>query len=140
MAGYTRARWIESEDGSRALEVMTDEDGHARFVVHQWHAGRTSDRGGTAKGYWAPVHRESGIYASADDAERDGLLQWEHLQRTRFAGMTVNERLFDAGLLDAWDEALRTRKRRRMIAILSQVQLSEDAPQIADAVLANSKV
>jgi hypothetical protein len=34
-----------------------------------------------------------------------------------FAGMTVNERLFVAGLLDQWDDACRLRDRDAMIAL-----------------------
>ena len=51
-------------------------------------------------------------------------------------GMTVNERLVEAGLMDAWDSALNARNREEMIAILSQVELESQAGKIADSVLA----
>jgi hypothetical protein len=38
-----------------------------------------------------------------------------------YSGMTVNERLFQAGLLKDWDLAAVARDRDRMIAILAQV-------------------
>jgi len=53
-----------------------------------------------------------------------------------FAGMTVNERLFDAALLDAFDDAVRARNRAKIISILKQVFV-ENADRTADAVLKN---
>jgi hypothetical protein len=55
----------------------------------------------------------------------------------RFGSMTVNERLFVAGSIDAWDKALRKRDRLKMISILSAVELGDQAAEIADAALAN---
>jgi hypothetical protein len=55
----------------------------------------------------------------------------------RFRGMTVNERLFETGLLEKWDNAARTRDRRAMIEILSQVDLGNQAERLADVVLAS---
>ena len=47
--------------------------------------------------------------------------------------MTVNERLFSAGLLEAWDEAVKQRDRARMIALLMAVELAaEQAAFTAD--------
>jgi len=55
-----------------------------------------------------------------------------------FAGMTVNERLFHASLLDAFDAAAKTRDRVQMIALLTQVALPrEEAERIADTILAS---
>jgi hypothetical protein len=51
--------------------------------------------------------------------------------------MTVNERLFEAGLLEQWDNAARARDRRTMIEILSRVDLESQAEWLADMVLAN---
>lgn len=56
---------------------------------------------------------------------------------TRYGGMTVNERLFAAGLLARWDAAVRTSNGEEMIAILASVELSDQAQDIADAVLTN---
>jgi hypothetical protein len=55
----------------------------------------------------------------------------------KFRGMTVNERMFEAGLLEQWDNASRARDRRAMIEILSRVDLESQAEWIADTVLAN---
>jgi len=53
-----------------------------------------------------------------------------------FAGMTVNERLFDACLLKQFDDAARRRDRAGMIALLCQVELSkEDATQAVEHIL-----
>jgi recombinational DNA repair protein (RecF pathway) len=126
MTDFTRAKWIE--DGSRALEIQNDHHGRARFVVHQRHVDSQ------LQPCWAPIHT-SGLYADAGSAESDGLQQWETLQKARFGGMTVNERLADAGLMREWDEALHLRDRDRMISILSAVELESQAARIADALL-----
>jgi hypothetical protein len=56
-----------------------------------------------------------------------------------YTGMSTNERLSAAGLLTEWDQAVRLRNRERMMQLLSQVDLSEQAASIADTVLANPK-
>jgi hypothetical protein len=55
---------------------------------------------------------------------------------SRYAGMTLNERLFVAGLLDAFDAAARARDRAEMIRILTDVDV-EDAAWSADTILRN---
>lgn len=55
----------------------------------------------------------------------------------RYSGMTVNERLYDAGLLDRFNAAARDRNRDAMIALLASVGLEDDAPRITDTILAN---
>lgn len=60
------------------------------------------------------------------------------LERTpglEFAGMTVNERLFVAGVMDAFGAAARARDRECMIGILCDVEV-EDASTTVDAILA----
>ena len=57
---------------------------------------------------------------------------------SRFDGMTTNERLFEAGVLDAWDVAFALRDRNEMIALLVQAGLAEQAASIADQALKNS--
>ncbi len=59
--------------------------------------------------------------------------------RIDFRGMTTNERLYSAGLMPDWDIAALSRDRKRMIEILSKVDLANQADQIADTVLANPK-
>ena len=57
-----------------------------------------------------------------------------------FRGMTVNERLFEAGLLERWDEALRAGDTSTMADILMRVEITEDgAKEIIATVLANPK-
>ena len=53
-----------------------------------------------------------------------------------YSGMTTNERLFVAGLLDAFDDAARRRDKAKMIACLSEVDLSAQAADIAESILA----
>ena len=55
----------------------------------------------------------------------------------RYAGMTTNERLFEAGLLSEWNAATSSRDRERMIELLGKVDLGDQAEWIADTVLSN---
>lgn len=58
--------------------------------------------------------------------------------RDRFTGMTVNERLVVAGLVDEFDSAAHARDRVRLCAVLRRVAFSaEEAESIADSVLGN---
>lgn len=50
--------------------------------------------------------------------------------------MTVNECLFGAGLVEAFDAAARARDRAEMIRILNKVEV-EDAARSADTILKN---
>jgi hypothetical protein len=50
--------------------------------------------------------------------------------------MTTNERLFEAGLLDEFDESRRALDAGRMIALLNRVELADQAKGIVDAILA----
>ena len=62
----------------------------------------------------------------------------EETARPDYRGMTVNERLFTAGLLEEYDVAARRRDRATMILILLRVDLPEkDATPSVDTVLAN---
>jgi hypothetical protein len=56
---------------------------------------------------------------------------------SRFEGMTTNERLFEAGLLDLWDAALARRDRNKMIVLLGRVDLAEQAGWITEQTLRN---
>ena len=55
-----------------------------------------------------------------------------------FAGMTVNERLYLAGLLSRFDEAVRCSDRATLLELLGQVDLPDQAQTITDAVLAKT--
>jgi hypothetical protein len=49
---------------------------------------------------------------------------------SKFSGMTVNERLFDAGLLAEWDAATQRQDCAAMERLLSQVELADQADSI----------
>lgn len=51
-----------------------------------------------------------------------------------YAGMTINERLYAAGLMDQFDAAARARDRDAMISILNEVDVG-DAAGSANAIL-----
>ena len=53
--------------------------------------------------------------------------------------MTVNERLYEAGIMEEWDRATASRNGDRMIELLGKVELSDQAEHIADSVLTNSR-
>jgi len=57
---------------------------------------------------------------------------------SRFAGMSVNERLFVAGLSNAFDAAARIRDRREMVRLLTEVDV-EDAAWSVDTILGNPR-
>ena len=54
----------------------------------------------------------------------------------KYAGMTVNERLFTAHLIDAYDAATRAGDRTELIRILTEIEV-EDAAWCADTRLQN---
>jgi len=54
----------------------------------------------------------------------------------RYSGMTVNERLFEAGLIEAFDAAAKARDRSEMIRILTEVEVL-GAEVSTDTILAN---
>ena len=55
-----------------------------------------------------------------------------------YSGMTINERLFCAGLLSEFDSATKNRDRDKMIKILLKVGLSDtQAQETTDALLKN---
>ena len=57
---------------------------------------------------------------------------------TKYGAMTVNERLFTAGALEAFDQAVRDGNRDQMIALLVTVEIDEiEARKIVEAVLAH---
>jgi hypothetical protein len=59
-------------------------------------------------------------------------------QRPDFGGMTVNERLVVAGLIEQFDAAINVGDRQRAIDTLGQVAMSEaNAAGTVDAVLAD---
>lgn len=59
--------------------------------------------------------------------------------RIDYSGMTVNERLYVAGLLEKFDAAARSRNRNEMLNILRKVDV-ESPKQTADAILENPKM
>ena len=57
--------------------------------------------------------------------------------RPDYSAMTVNERLFVAGLLEAWGSAIRAGDRRAAVDVLGQVDLADQAESIVDTTLAD---
>jgi hypothetical protein len=56
-------------------------------------------------------------------------------EKPNFSGMTTNERLFAADLLDEFDDAVRQGDVAKMIELLTAVDLGADAAAIAESVL-----
>lgn len=54
-------------------------------------------------------------------------------------GMTTNERLAAAGLLESFDAAAKMQDRDRMIELLRRTDLADEAVAIAETILANPK-
>jgi 2-hydroxychromene-2-carboxylate isomerase len=52
---------------------------------------------------------------------------------TNFLGMTVNERLSEAGIEGAWDQAVKDEDREKLAQLANLVGLQEQAPAIIDA-------
>lgn len=59
--------------------------------------------------------------------------------RIDYSGMTVNERLYVAGLLNEFDAAARSRNRDEMLNILRKVDVA-NPEQTADAILENPRM
>jgi hypothetical protein len=58
--------------------------------------------------------------------------------KTDYRGMTTNERLYVAGLLQQFDDAARSRDKRLMVCLLQRVDIAEsDAGDIAESILAD---
>lgn len=55
-------------------------------------------------------------------------------EKPDYAAMTVNERLYTAGLLEVFDRAARSRDRAQMIEILSKVEVGSP-DTTADAII-----
>jgi hypothetical protein len=52
------------------------------------------------------------------------------IDRPNYAAMTINERLVEAGLLDAFDVAARNRDRSAMLRLLTEVDVSDPSQTI----------
>lgn len=58
-------------------------------------------------------------------------------EQIEFAGMTTNERLYAAGLIDEFDEAAKRRDSGKMNELLTQVDLGSQAEWITGTTLSN---
>ena len=57
-----------------------------------------------------------------------------------FSGMTLNERLFEANLLEEFDSAVEQKDKERLINILIKVEISRDeAEKTVSTILGNKK-
>jgi hypothetical protein len=65
-------------------------------------------------------------------------IEWECAiqEQIDYRGMTVNERLYAAGLMADWEKAALARDRDRMVEILSKVGLAGQATTISEKILA----
>jgi hypothetical protein len=61
------------------------------------------------------------------------------VSESKFAGIATNERLYTAGLLNAFVQAARRRDRALMIQMLGEVELADQADKIVDGILAEPK-
>jgi hypothetical protein len=67
--------------------------------------------------------------------------QLRRVNQEKYGGMTTNERLFAAGLLDQFDRAARSRNRQEMVLLLTQVEFAvSEAEKITDTILADPKM
>lgn len=60
-----------------------------------------------------------------------------HEPRPDYAAMTVNERLFAAGLLEDFDSAIEIADRATAVEMLARVDIADQAEWIVDTTLAN---
>lgn len=98
-------RTLLSADGLRKIEVFLREDGTYGFEGY-----RSSPH--PREGSWTARGFHSGRFADAATAEREAL---EHLDWAQVLdGMTVNERLHELGLLEAFEAA---RAKRDLVAM-----------------------
>lgn len=49
------------------------------------------------------------------------------MEKNKYAGMTVNERLYVSGLLDEFDEAVEKRDVARVRCVLEKVELTDES-------------
>ena len=73
MTTYKEVRRYESADGKRAVALYVGEHALVRYVLLEWREP-DPDSPYEAKGYWAPM-RESGVYSSLQEAQRDACLE-----------------------------------------------------------------
>lgn len=75
---YELVKRIERADAVRALEIFRGDHGLFRFDEMKWHEPDIDDPY-EDEGYWAPI-LSSGLYGSADAAERDARAEiaWLH--------------------------------------------------------------
>ena len=60
--------------------------------------------------------------------------------KSKFAGMTVNERLCIAGLIDEFDNAVKSRNKSQIIETLKKTDLTkQQATETTEAILSNPK-
>jgi hypothetical protein len=60
--------------------------------------------------------------------------RWQQLTKREVLGMTVNERLYLAGLLDDFDKAAKQKNTAKLRSLLEKVHLS---PENIDAIIKN---
>jgi hypothetical protein len=62
------------------------------------------------------------------------------LKDSKYGGMTVNERLYGAGLLEQFDAAVRSKNRNVMLKLLNDFNIPvDDAAVMVEKILANQR-
>lgn len=87
--------------------------------------------------FWELFYHQSEMQGGGPESLR--LIDAAEAANKYFAGMTINERLYFAGLTPEWDAAAHSRDRESMVGILCRVGLCSQADDIARAVLADPK-
>jgi hypothetical protein len=133
MSKERRIKTIERSDGKARLFILARDDGLFRFEGE-------SEQGEDGDVFWA-LSESSGLYESAEGAEHEArrTVPWlrDESSDDVYSGMTVNERLFAAGLLNEFDAAVRDGIRSEMIELLGRVELGDEAADIVDKIMAH---
>ena len=122
--------------GHRAVLLRSAAEPIVRYRIEMSRPSTGPD----SKDGWSAIST-SGLFATLADAERDAKAALCRIEETRYAGMTVNERLFDARLLDAFDEAVRRGDRDGMVQMLTRVDVDpKEAVDTADKIIARNRL
>jgi hypothetical protein len=133
MSKERRIKTIQRSDGKARLFILARDDGLFRFEGE-------SEQEEDGDVFWA-LSEASGLYESAERAEHEArrTVPWLRDENSDgvYSGMTVNERLFAAGLLNEFDAAIRDGNRSEMIELLGRVELGDEAADIVDKIMAH---
>jgi hypothetical protein len=110
---------VYSADRMRRIVCLRRPDGHVQLRV-EWLRSADGHRHSFSAAEAVSARVEgvtlNGLFSSAADAEAEARKIIEHEERERYAAMTVNERLWDAGLMGQFETAAKSRDRAAMPA------------------------